>query len=92
MVYWLSGDILQTGDGQEIKHDKKLRKNLYRGGGGGVGWVSAPSLRKWAAEIRNPNKGVRVWLETFNIVEEAARAYDREVRKIRGKKVKVNIQ
>ena len=57
-----------------------------------MGWVSAPSLRKWAAEIRNPNKGVRVWLETFNIVEEAARAYDWEVRKIRGKKVKVNIQ
>ena len=88
MVFWLSGDILQTGDGQEIKPAKRLRKNLYQG----VGWVSAPSLGKWVAEIRNPNKGVCVWLETFNIVEEAAKAYGREVRKIQGKKVKVNIQ
>ncbi|XLU20499.1 hypothetical protein S245_056565 [Arachis hypogaea] len=45
---------------------------------------------KWMAEIRDPRKGVRVWLGTFNTTKEAARAYDRECRKIHGKKVKVN--
>ncbi|XP_031276682.1 ethylene-responsive transcription factor LEP-like [Pistacia vera] len=69
---------------------KKKKTQPQEGGGTKFLGVRRRPWGRYAAEIRDPSTKERHWLGTFDTAEEAALAYDRAARSMRGPRARTN--
>ncbi|XP_076901510.1 dehydration-responsive element-binding protein 2C-like [Bidens hawaiensis] len=97
LAKWIERNQADESKSKRKAPAKGLKKGCMKGKGGpensGFNFrgVRQRTWGKWVAEIREPNRGNRLWLGTFGSAVEAALAYDQAARAMYGPPARLNL-